>query len=150
MEVLGPIINGDLLDLKLRPGEYIVHQTNCTSVRAAGLATHLFKRYPAANTYKASSSYIRKPGTISVHGPVINLYGQDTPGKAKSKANKLARIKWFTEGLEHISQLSDAIVVYFPYRIGCGMGGGDWEEYYDIITRWASAQSFEVRIVKHD
>jgi hypothetical protein len=143
-----PIVKGDLLDLSPRPGEYIVHQTNCKSVHAAGLATLLFKKYPAAHTYKASSAYVREPGTISIHGPIINLYGQNTPGKAKSKGIRQRRSSWFQDGLDAISlKIDNATVIYFPYGIGCGMAGGDWPEYLSMINNWAEHQDFKVLVI---
>lgn len=145
------IIKGDLLDIKPGPGEYIVHQTNCQSKRAAGLATKLFQKYRDANTYKKSSKYTRTPGTISVHGPIINLYGQDAQGMTTSSIIQKRRREWFQNGLDAISKtIGDATVIYFPYGIGCGMAGGTWSKYLLMISNWAKNQPFKVQIVDNN
>ena len=76
------VVLGDVLDA---PGTYIVHQANCVSVRAAGLAKALFGRYPHANCYGPRREAVTA-GCISVHGDgavkrrVVNLFGQHRPG----------------------------------------------------------------------
>jgi hypothetical protein len=137
---------GDLLKLNLGEEEYIVHQANCQSTYARGLAQHLFRVYPEANTY--NPTFTRVPGTISVHGPIINMYAQDTPGKTRSNNQRDKRLEWFQNGLDEIGdQLLDAKKIYFPYKIGCGMAGGNWVDYLKMIQDWTKTMEFEVHIL---
>ena len=62
-------ITGDLLTVETT---YIVHQCNCITTYGKDLSAQVFAAHPEANTY-ARTGYIRVPGTISVHGRVINL-----------------------------------------------------------------------------
>jgi hypothetical protein len=140
--------HGDLLTLKLSPTEYIVHQTNCESTYAMGLAKYIFQQYPSANTYFAG--YKRVPGTVSIHDRIVNLYGQNKPGKSRTNAQTHNRLTWFTRGLAELSDIltnNGASIAYFPYGIGCGMAGGNWNTYHDILKEWSNHQSFEVHIV---
>jgi hypothetical protein len=46
--------------------DYIVHQCNCVTNRAEGLAKALFTLYPNANTYANRQKGDDKPGTIKI------------------------------------------------------------------------------------
>ena len=62
------VIEGDLL---AAPEQYIVHQTNCVSKAAQGLALSIFQRHPHADVYARRAAPCREqhtPGTIDVCG----------------------------------------------------------------------------------
>lgn len=52
-------IEGDLLD---SPCTYIVHQCNCKTTYAKGLAKSLFDKFPHANCYDGEAKTTRRPG----------------------------------------------------------------------------------------
>lgn len=41
-------------------------------------------------------------------------------------------------------------IIAFPYAIGCGLAGGDWSNYYQMINEWAESHKdiFNVVILK--
>ena len=63
--------------------------------------------------------------------------------------NEENRLKWFKECLNQIGiylrhrrsriPSQDPFVVGFPYMIGCGLAGGEWEYYFDAIEEFADA-----------
>lgn len=120
--------------------KYIVHQTNCITTNAAGLAKILFEKYPHANIYKDRKSP-DIPGTIKICGNgenqryIINLMGQYYPGRDRDAP--LKRKQWFFQGLRNIANIDDIQNIGFPYEIGCGLAGGNWDEYYKMITIFA-------------
>lgn len=146
-------IVGSLLDCN---AQYIAHQTNCTSRGAAGLARALFKMHPYADTYctRAQNS---EPGTIHISGDgksqrlVINMYAQYYPGAAKISGNidtAEARLCYFKSCLESISSIEDIKCIAFPYGIGCGLAGGSWSTYYEILSEFANrAESADVKVL---
>jgi O-acetyl-ADP-ribose deacetylase (regulator of RNase III) len=74
------IVNGDLLDAQ---EDYIVHQCNCISTEAKGLAKQIFDKYDYANSYKNRiKGHNQQPGTIEIWGNgndqklIINVYAQ--------------------------------------------------------------------------
>lgn len=78
----------------------------------------------------------------------FNLYGQNTPGKTRSNLQRNQRIQWFADGLNEITfKLSSPKKIYFPYKIGCGMAGGNWEKYLKMINEWANKIEAEVHIL---
>jgi hypothetical protein len=125
---------------------YLVHQCNCISHGSPkGLAASMFQTHPQANVYEQRGQGTRfydRPGSISRHGQVINLFGQWYPGKANhgnDSADK--RFEWFKQGLEAIGQdlpQNRELQIAFPERIGCGLAGGDWERYREQLVIWAT------------
>jgi hypothetical protein len=49
------IVTGDLLKANCLEYPYIIHQVNCTSIRAAGLAKAIFEAFPWADVYSDRS-----------------------------------------------------------------------------------------------
>lgn len=88
------IINGDLLDAK---EEFILHQCNCKTKYAKGLSKTMFSRYPSADVY--TIKYKRVPGkifTVTENGKtIINLFGQNYPGKPRKYETMEQRLIWF-------------------------------------------------------
>jgi O-acetyl-ADP-ribose deacetylase (regulator of RNase III) len=159
------IIEGDILDSKCT---YIVHQTNCISQGASGLARAIFNKLPDTNIYleRSNGNFIHKPGQIylkwNIPGPhIINAMGQFYPGATPLKI-KFAdmsltetaelRMIWFMSCLDQICQLNDLGTeknsIAFPYKIGCGLAGGDWDQYKKAIDDFADSCKKDVFIVK--
>lgn len=131
-------IDGDILDFKCK---YIAHQCNCVSLGASGLAKDIFEKYPEANTYQYRSYFCHVPGTIDIIDiiesdiSIINLYSQIYPGKENSHNDtEEYRLRYFFNSLKNIYDLDN---IAFPYKIGCGLAGGDWSKYLRIIEKFA-------------
>lgn len=137
------LIEGDLLQAS---EQYIAHQTNCVTIGpAAGLAKLLFQKYPYSDVYQNRIGD-SVPGTISVHGDgvkerfVINMYAQYYPGKGNEvflNDTRQAREKYFINSLKEISKISNIQSIAFPYQIGCGLAGGKWENYLNMLQDFA-------------
>lgn len=145
-------IQGNLLDIPADQLQnvYIVHQANCTSTYAKGLAAELFKKYPYCNIYKdPTMKEKRVVGACLVTPPVVHLFGQHDPGKARSKMELSLREAQFRSALRMLDKLvaKDA-TLYFPHGIGCGLAGGDWDRYRSFIQNWAHSTGRTVYIIK--
>jgi O-acetyl-ADP-ribose deacetylase (regulator of RNase III) len=141
-------VRGDLL---AHDADYIVHQCNCRTTRAWGLAYSLFGSFPHADTYTVPSDPKlapmppkRVPGTFTLHGGpgtglrgVINLYGQDAPGKASAAETKAQRLTWFQNALLQLADVPNLKSVAFPHGIGCGLAGGSWKQYEAALVEFA-------------
>lgn len=143
-------INQDILNLPTPDKDeinLILHQTNCLGV-AGGLAGAIFKKYPEAfEVYKKEfrlgnfSRWTNENDNLSI----VNLNGQQNIGGAATNYNALA----FALGMlatqieiEWISGMYYAYNIYIPYKIGCGLGGGDWNKVQEILNM------FEVNLSK--
>jgi O-acetyl-ADP-ribose deacetylase (regulator of RNase III) len=141
---------GDLLEADQ---QYIVHQTNCISRAPKGLAASMFRRFPHADVYGSVVRSRRKriagdtPGTIAVMGEgaegpergVINLFGQDSPGRPRGRHETAAvRLEWFKQGLAEIAELPGLRSLAFPALIGCGLGAGNPTQYREALESFAA------------
>jgi len=152
------VIKGDLFDTDAK---YLCHQCNCVTSRSAHLAYDVFKRYPYADVYSSRKETIIKnaisepeviwskdvPGDILIRGNgkdqryVVALLGQYYPGFPRYSNSTLdgsvARQKHFHQALWKLAQVEDLDSVAFPWQIGCGAAGGDWDVYFKMINNFA-------------
>ena len=139
-----------------------MHQTNTFSVgRAAGLAKEVFTRFPSSNEYVEQA--VRTPGTVHIFDvsgcgapttAVVNLYGQVHPGKPKPGSGDDApqRVQLFATALEALKvevEQRKFSRILFPYTIGCGLAGGDWDTYQKMIFEFARTVHADVVIVNN-
>ena len=128
-------------DILLSEEQYILHQCNCTTTYAKGLSHVIFSKYPYADTYK-SRKLPGVPGTIDILGDesnrlIINAYAQYYPGKAnRTNDSKSLRLRWFEECLEKVCKIEGLKSVCMPELIGCGLAGGNKDDYKKIIDKY--------------
>jgi O-acetyl-ADP-ribose deacetylase (regulator of RNase III) len=147
-------ITGDLLETD---AQYIAHQCNCVTTYGKGLSAALFRRFPWADTYTGRVKP-SEPGTIQVFGDgksqhfVVNMYAQYNPGKPKkTQDSALDRQQWFASCLQQIGTIPNLREVAFPSLIGCGLAGGDWKVYSQMLHDWAEMGNYDrVLLVKKD
>jgi O-acetyl-ADP-ribose deacetylase (regulator of RNase III) len=130
-------VRGNLLEASEK---YIVHQCNCKTTTPKGLSEQIFKKFPYANVYHEA----RTPGTIKICGNgkdkrfVVSLFAQNGPGKPTSKETARQREKWFAKCLtELVNTIPKDSTVAFPSGVGCGLAGGDWSHYLNMIEQFA-------------
>ena len=132
------VINGNILNCS---ENIIVHQTNCLGVMGAGLALQLRKKYPIIfDKYKILCDLYKKfPNSLMGYTQIVNVdnskyvmncfgqlsYGTGLQTDYESLKLSLNQVKEYAE----YNNLSVAI----PYKIGCGLAGGDWNIVYKII-----------------
>ena len=131
------MIDGNIFDCT---ENIIVHQTNCQGVMSSGIAKQVKERYP--EVFNAYYHYCKTQELKDIFGTALicqvsdykyiaNVFGQNTFGQGLQTnydmlKNALKEVHDFAKE----NNLSVAI----PYKIGCGLGGGDWNTVYDIIT----------------
>ena len=131
------MIDGNIFDCT---ENIIVHQTNCQGVMGSGIAKQVKERYP--EVFNAYYHYCKTQELKDIFGTALicqvsdykyiaNIFGQNTFGQGLQTdydmlKNALKEVHDFAKE----NNLSVAI----PYKIGCGLGGGDWNTVYDIIT----------------
>ena len=161
------IVEGNLLNAT---EQVIVQQINCLCVKPHGLSQTIANRYPYANFYAKRRRVGTRnlavvedrpiPGSICVshsptNGPIViglcSQYDYGRPGKSyRTKIqddNFQLREKWFCQSLNLLSTWlieNNIKGVAFPYMIGCGLGGGNWNNYLNTLTLFAQDKLFEV------
>lgn len=133
-------LEGDLLE---SDSQYIVHQLNCVTTTASGLAAQIFDKFPYANAY-AGRILPSALGTIDIRGDgvdqrfVIGIFGQYYPGKSKyPNDSEKDRLISFKSGLIAIHKLNP-VSIAFPFGIGCGLAGGAWNKYRRLIEEFSA------------
>lgn len=149
------IIQGDLLNNNY---QYIVHQCNCVSKDAAYLAKSIFTKFPYSDIYLRRQRIVwnginslpekERGGNIIIKGNgnderfIIAILGQIFPGFPKFPTSNIdgyiAREKYFQTGLEEISKIKNLKSIAFPYKIGCGAAGGNWNNYLKMIKDFSN------------
>lgn len=92
---------------------------------------------------------------------VVSMFAQESPGKPGAypsyrphqTGRDLAgdRLDAFRSCLDALLEEASDLPVYFPYRIGCGLGGGKWEDYRREIESFAKQyKPGRVFIIKQD
>src|SRR5690606_28034969 len=86
------------------------------------------------------------PGDIVICGNdidqryVIGIYGQYYPGSSNSSNDtEEMRKQWFFQGLKKIRKIPNIESIAFPARIGCGLAGGDWNFYYNLLEKFSES-----------
>lgn len=145
------IVDGDLL---LAQDDYICHQCNCMSKRAAHLALSVFGAFPFADVYSARQNP-DEPGTIKVCTDggkrIVALFGQVYPGRPRYETGidcATAREGYFERCLSHLDTEVKAGSIAFPWGIGCGAAGGCWPNYLAMIEKFASRDNLTVHIYR--
>jgi hypothetical protein len=121
----------------------------------------MFKRYPYSDIYSGrpalaasvhASSYSKIPGYITIHGDedkhqrkVINMVAQYYPGSPiypdSIKDGKIQRERYFYRCLREIARIPKLHSVGFPYFVGCGLAGGNWDNYFAMLKAFDQAAS---------
>lgn len=136
-------INGDLL--KIESG-IILHQVNCIGA-TGGLAGALKRKWPDAfKSYRAHchpdaigdvvvgvASYNNdEEGSFKLL--IAHVFGQYYPGPNTDLAAVKSALYKLARQLKR-DEFKD-VPVYAPFKMGCGLGGGDWSEYEPLIEQF--------------
>lgn len=130
-----PIINGNILDADEK---IICQQVNCKGVMGKGLGLQIRVNYPEVyysylmhcqkNKYNKSMMgdvlYVETRRNI-----VANIFSQYEYGNNAFKC--YTDYDSIRRGFKNIE--SKGVSVAIPYGIGCGLGGGNWDDIYNII-----------------
>lgn len=132
----------DILDIDT---QVIVQQCycSCATKGAKGLAADIKKRFPHADFYSARKKD-SKPGTIEMKGGkgigrfVCAFYAQKFPGgPGKDGDSTKEREHYFGKCLTSLAKVKNIREVAFPYKIGCGLASGEWDNYSAMIEEFA-------------
>lgn len=132
--------HSNLLEVK---SGIICHQVNCIGAMGAGLALQIKNKWPVVfKNYKDECSvFAENPSKLLGHVQetlvssnlvVANCYGQVYPGRK----GVMTEYDAWDSILDKLIDISNfySLDIHFPWRIGCGLGGGDWDSMYNKIA----------------
>ena len=114
----------------------ICQQVNCKGVMGAGLAKQIKEKYPIVyKTYRNKRGAQLGDLLIVSVSPTLSIaclyaqYSYDNYGRFTDYNAFEICLSRLKESNVHNKQ------IYFPYKIGCGLGGGDWRVVSKMIKR---------------
>jgi len=130
-------INGDIT--KVTKG-IVCHQVNCMGKMGAGVALQIRKTWPTVydEYIKVFKSNDLKLGTISIIPIseqlfIANLCGQYYYGRTAKHTNYDAVYNCLALLNYQMTRHNINLDVYFPYKMGCNLAGGNWNIIETII-----------------
>lgn len=140
--------NGNLLNSN---AGIIAHQVNARGVMGSGVALAVKTKYP--EVFQSYRKFFEegklKLGKVDFaktnDGKIVaNMCGQDRYGKdGKQYTDYEALEKCFDKTQRYMKE-NGIESIAFPYKIGCGTGGGDWNVVFGMIKEYFS--DFEIEI----
>lgn len=154
----------------------IVHSVNCLGV-VGGLAGAIARQWPKnaeqyRNHVKRQKLPIMLLGSVFevnvTHNVIVaNLFGQNNIGTKERQTEYSALITGFRTIAQTRFESNDTATfyvrdtgkekypialtdIYIPYKIGCGLGGADWNVVEEIINKAFEKSFNNVYICKHE
>jgi len=144
------IIKGNVLETNCN---VIAHQVNCMGVMGAGLAKQIKQEYP--EVFLKYKEFIKENGASKVYGRALgvktsnylffNLFGQYGYGRSRQQTS----YKHLESALEEMGDIlkesykcGGQVPVAIPYKIGCGLAGGEWEVVSQILEKVEKRKGF--------
>lgn len=135
------IEQSNLLDIK---SGIICHQVNCIGVMGAGLALQVKNKWPIVyKKYKEDcKQFMTHPEMMLGHVldvmveptlVVANCYGQVFPSSVGKQTDYDSWNTMFAK-LQDLGNYF-SLDLHFPYMMGCGLAGGDWNIMSEKIER---------------
>lgn len=146
-------VTGNLVTGKF---DIFCHQVNCRGKMGAGLAKQIRNQYP--EVYKEYKDICNNGKAIlgmnhytyTSDGRIcVDMFAQDNYGTDKRYTDYTA-FKSCLRGLVTFLgyTFNDQKTVAFPYMIGCGLAGGDWNVILKMIEEFSELVPHRVVIVK--
>ena len=139
----------------------ICHQVNCQGVMGSGIALEIRNRFPEAYaTFR--KTFLNGGNKLGA----IDIVYETQDNKGIYICNMYAQAHYLPRGVNHTDyiafrtclqklkdginqQFKDATIrIGFPFKIGCGLGGGNWNIVSKIIEEEFSDDNYHVEIWK--
>lgn len=126
------------------PAIALIHQANCFNTMGSGVAKAIKANFP--EVYEAdcltTKGDTRKLGTFSRAVSkdnsclfIYNLYSQYTFNHFGKIETNLDAMRECLKKLIDDAKKENIRAIFAPYRIGCGLGGGDWGKVMDLFSK---------------
>lgn len=134
-------IQGDIFD---SGADIICHQVNCQGRMGSGLAKQVRAKFP--NVYAAYAAECARLDSTELLGGaqiikandttyIANLFGQDRYGYDGGVYTNYKALESALFQIAVWATLNEKKTIAIPYKIGCGLGGADWERVEQMILR---------------
>lgn len=157
-----PVIRQNILDADI---DVLIQQCNCYGVMGAGLAKSLKDAYPQVHEVDVAFrlpfgperlghwSVANVPNRVTGNLlQVVNVYAQVGFGRDKKQTREDVLIDTIENILRSAKDNQPygqrRISIGIPWRIGCGLGGGDWGLVLTELNRLYNELGVDLRLYK--
>ncbi len=139
---------------------YIVQQVSCKNAYGAGISGAIAKKWPKVEqAYRTQCKKAEKP-EIQFHLQIIklendlfcvNVFSQKEYGNSAKTGKIYTDMETLIACLTAIANRAqrENLPVYIPYKIGCGLAGGNWNELANALDLLDN-EKFNVMILPQD
>jgi O-acetyl-ADP-ribose deacetylase (regulator of RNase III) len=123
------------------PHIFICHQVNCRAVMGAGVAGQVKKKWPKAYEWyfkdckwKSKEELLGSicPVPVEDNVSIIHMFAQDDYGRSDKCYTDYEAFERCLHAIKnHVPE--ENTIIRFPYKIGCGLAGGDWNIIQKLI-----------------
>ena len=120
----------------------ICHQVNCQNVMGAGIAKDIYTKYPIVkeayqNRCNLYSNQTERSAALYGHYQLVkvsdslmvaNIFSQDKFGNGPKRKIRFTNPDYLINAINTIAEKYPNEYIYVPEKIGCGYGGGNWDE----------------------
>lgn len=155
-----PVIRQNILDADI---DVLIQQCNCYGVMGSGLAKQLKDVYPQVHEvdvafplpfgherlghYSVANVPHRVTGDLL---QVVNAYAQVSFGRHKKQTDEqvlLGILRIILHAIkDQFTSEGRRITVGIPWKIGCGLGGGDWDLILSELTTIYNETGVDLRL----
>lgn len=156
--------NGNLLESSC---DIICHQVNCQRVMKSGIAKQIRDKWPKVyEDYCYNINYMYENDFATKSSDLLGMISWTELCEKKYIMNFFSQDKYYPRSICHTDYNAftkcckalkkfieeyklnkDDITIGFPYKIGCGLAGGDWSIVSKIIEE--EFQDYNVEIYKY-
>jgi len=129
------IVDGNLLDTD---AQIICHQVNPYGIMGGGVARQIKEKWP--QVFEAYADYCKGMPEAELLGDILSvpIVDNDTRDDLRYICNLFGQTdktdyKALQTCLNSVRVLHGDKSIAMPYKIGCGLGGGDWDIVYTMI-----------------
>ncbi len=136
---------------------HIVHQANLYHTFGSGIAKSIKDRFPRAYEADLRTSYgdTSKLGSWSIsespsvgEPSIINCYSQSGLSSTHRCTSYEALDKACASLCSYFAGMESPVRVGMPFKIGCGLGGGDWKVVEPILFKHFGQSPIELVICR--
>lgn len=142
------IVQQDMTELS---SGVLFHQVNCRGVMGGGIAYAFARKWPELEEkYRQlceefncdKTRLLGKVWTYGVNKDLViaNVFGQGDVSRSERMTSYDATVNAFERIQRSVARTPNGMFarlpLYFPFKMGCGLGGGDWAIYSAIIDRY--------------
>lgn len=142
---------------------FVLHQTNCQNAFGSGFASYLNRVFPTAKArYHQFIRQMREAGfthdtdllgqaveAIGDNFTVVHCFGQRFYGNSRRTGRCYTNYDAVEQSLKAFRKRHPDDIAICPQYMGCGLAGGNWTRYSELLDRYHIIPCDDIDLVNH-